>query len=224
MNAVTPARNGRKPLAPLHMTYEQFLAWSDEDTHAEWVNGRVTAFMPPKLLHQALANFLANLLSLFAEMFGLGRIVSAPFEVKLSERSSREPDIFLVSNERLGWLTNERMEGAPDLIVEIVSKESVQRDTEEKFKEYEAAGVREYWIIDNRPSKRRAAFYALDASGKYRPLSVSADGVFRSVVLPGFWLRVDWLWQQRPDVLRALAEVVGPDRVADALRRSLRQP
>lgn len=205
------------------MTYKQFLAWSDEDTHAEWVNGRVIAFMPPKLLHQAITTFLASLLSLFVEMFGLGRVVAAPFEVKLSSRSSREPDVFFVSNDRLNRLTEERMDGAPDLIVEVVSKESVQRDTEDKFKEYEAAGVREYWIIDNRPRRRRAAFYALDANGKYRPLPVTQDGIFRSVVLPGFWLRVDWLWQERPDVLRALAEVVGPERLAEALYQSLRQ-
>ncbi|MCS6848229.1 MAG: Uma2 family endonuclease [Anaerolineae bacterium] len=223
MSAVTPTRDGRRPIAHLRMTYEQFLAWSDEDTHAEWVDGEVIQFMPPKLLHQAVANFLANLLSLFVEMLGLGRIISAPFEVRLSDHSSREPDIFFVSNDRLDRLTDERMDGAPDLIVEIVSKESVQRDTEDKFREYEAAGVREYWIIDNRPRRRRAEFYALDSNGKYQLIPVTKDGVFRSIVLPGFWLRTSWLWQERPDVLRALAEVIGPDQVAEALRRSLGQ-
>lgn len=223
MSAATQTHDVQKTPVRLQMTYEQFLEWSDEDKHAEWVEGEVTEFMPPKLLHQTIARFLVNLLSMFVEMFGLGRIVPAPFEVKLSDRSAREPDIIFVSNGRLDKLTDERMVGAPDLIVEIVSKDSVQCDTEDKFDEYEAAGVREYWIIDNRPRRRRAEFYSLDRNGEYQPMPVSEDGVFRSTVLPGFWLRVDWLWQENPDVLRALAEVIGPDRVAAALRKSLGQ-
>ena len=53
---------------------------------------------------------------------------------------------------------------------------------------------------------------------------VGADGVHRSAVLSGFWLRVDWLWQAQPDVLRAVAEIIGPDQVAEALRQAIKRP
>jgi Uma2 family endonuclease len=63
----------------------------------------------------------------------------------------------------------------------------------EKFSDYEAAGIREYWLID--PRRKDAAFYQCD-DGLYSRGSIDADGIYRSKVLPGFWLRVDWLWQQ----------------------------
>jgi Uma2 family endonuclease len=215
MTAAQPIQT-QAPPERLRMTYEEFLTWSGEDTHAEWVDGEVIEFMPPKLPHQTVASFLTNLLSLFVELYKLGRIVPAPFEVRLSDRSSREPDIFFVSTSRLGHLTEERMNGAPDLVVEVVSRDSVQRDHEDKYDEYEAVGVREYWIIDNRPRRLRAEFYALDEAGAFQPLPV-VDGVVRSQGLPGFWLRVDWLWEDNPSLLRALAEIVGRDRLTALL-------
>lgn len=55
-------------------------------------------------------------------------------------------------------------------------------------------------------------------------MPVEADGIYRSAVLPGFWLRVEWLWAEQPNVLRALAEVIGPERMAQALRQALTAP
>lgn len=199
------------------MTYDQFLAWSNEDTRAEWVDGEVIEIMLPKLSHQTIAGFMANLLSLFAELFQLGRVVSAPFEVRLSNRSSREPDILFVATDHLRQLTDERMNGSPDLVIEVVSKDSVQRDREDKFDEYEAAGVREYWIVDNRPRRRSAEFYALDEAGRYQPIAIDGDGVVHSKVLPGLWLRIAWLWEDNPNPLKALAEIVGRDRLTEML-------
>jgi Uma2 family endonuclease len=66
------------------------------------------------------------------------------------------------------------------------------RDRGEKFYEYEEAGIPEYWLID--PLRREVEFYQLDARGRYRTILPDAEGVYRSRVLPGFWLRVRWLW------------------------------
>ena len=90
----------------------------------------------------------------------------------------------------------------------------------DKFDEYEAGGVPEYWIIDNRSQRQRAQFYQLAPNGQYQPVMVGDDGIYRSAVLPGFWLRIDWLWQAQPNVLRALAEIIGPEQIAQALRNA----
>ncbi len=221
-------RTGTKapPQAPpeegqrLRMSYEEFLAWSDEDTHAEWENGEVIVFMPPKTRHQQVVGFLYELLSLFVRFFRLGELLTAPFEMKLAPgKSSQEPDILFVAQEHLERLTEERLLGPADLVVEVVSDDSVYRDRVRKFREYQEAGVREYWVIDSRPGQERAEFWVLDAEGKYQPGVVDEDGVYRSAVLPGFWLRVDWLWQEElPDPLLTFAEIVGPSRVMEALR------
>ena len=205
----------------LQMTYEEFLAWAGEDIHAEWVNGEVIVHMPPKDPHQTLVAFLDRAIGLFVHISELGRLYLAPFEVKLSPDVSREPDLVFLAKEHLDRLTPERIVGPPDLIIEVVSDDSVQRDRVDKFDEYEAAGVPEYWIIDNRPGRRRAQFYHLDGSGQYQSIPADAEGIYRSKALIGFWLRVAWLWEDQPDVLRALAEIVGPDQVAEALRRAV---
>ena len=83
----------------------------------------------------------------------------------------------------------------------------MQRDREEKYDEYEAAGVREYWIIDNCPRRPLAEFYRLDAKGMYQRIE-PINGIFRSEVIQGFWLRIDWLWQSTPDEVESLREII----------------
>ncbi len=197
------------------MSYEAFLAWSDEDTHAEWVNGEVIVFMPPVTIHQLIAGFLASLIGMYANLFNLGTLLAAPFEMRLlSVRSSREPDLLFVAQENLHRLKPERLEGPADLVIEIVSPSSATRDTREKLADYETAGVREYWIIDPRPAKRQARFYQRTPDGGndgvYHEVRPDSEGQYHSLVLAGFWLCPAWLWQEPlPDVDRVLAEVCG---------------
>lgn len=207
------------------MPYDEFLAWANEDIHAEWVNGEVIIFMPPLNPHQTVIEFLYQLLNLFSSVFDLGRLRIAPFELKITlAGNSREPDLMFIAKAHLERLTTARVIGPPDLIIEVVSDDSTHRDRVDKFDEYEAGGVPEYWIIDNRPQRRRALFYRLDEQGQYQSVPVEADGIYRSTVLPGFWLRVEWLWAEQPNVLRALAEVIGPERMAQALQHALTTP
>ncbi len=188
------------------MSYEEFLRWSDEDTHAEWVNGEVILAMPPLAIHQRVAQFLLKLLSAYAETCNLGEVLLAPFEMRhLPGYASREPDILFVAREHLHRLTPERLEGPADLVVEVVSPSSARRDREEKFAEYEQAGVREYWIIDPREGVERADFYQRTLAGRYVAVLPDATGRYHSAVLPGLWLDVAWLWQ---DPLPTTAQVV----------------
>ena len=205
------------------MSYEEFLEWLDEDTWAEWVDGEVVMLSPASRLHQDVRDFLLTLLRAFVELHDLGVVLSAPFQVKLEEvRRGREPDLLFVAREHLDRLKDTYLDGPPDLVVEIVSPESVSRDRGEKFYEYAQAGVPEYWLID--PQIRWADFYRLEPEARrYRPAFGGEEGVYRSEVLPGFWLRVEWLWQDPlPPVDEALLEVGGEayaQRVLERLRR-----
>jgi Uma2 family endonuclease len=131
--------------------------------------------------------------------------------------NAREPDLFFVAAESLGRLTDTELNGPAELAIEVISTDSVLRDREDKFYEYQAGGVREYWIIDPRPKRQRADFYVLDENNIYQPVP-AADGVYRSTVLPGFWLRIDWLWAEEPNPLAALAEVVGAEQLIKAIQ------
>jgi Uma2 family endonuclease len=193
----------------LKMSYEEFLTWVDESTHAEWVDGEVTVFMPPVIIHQKTEGFLSRLLSLYVDLFSLGEVFTAPMEMRL-RRSAREPDILFIATENLWRLTPERLVGPADLLVEIISTSSVKRDRKEKLHEYAEAGVREYWIIDPRPNRRRADFFRLGDAGDYIRFGSEADERVESHVLPGFWLRPAWLWQMESlNPMTAFFEISG---------------
>ena len=177
-----------KAAPPSKMTYEEFLAWADEDTLAEWVDGEVVLYSPASDQHQNLADFLIAILRPYVESRNLGWVRSAPFQMKLEH--GREPDLLYLSRDHLERLKETHLDGPADLAVEIMSPDSVIRDRGEKFYEYARGGVLEYWLID--PEARWAEFYHLKA-GHYRPAFSGDEGVYRSEALPDFWLRVEWL-------------------------------
>ena len=214
----TPATQGQR----LRMSYEEFLAWADEDVHAEWVDGEVIVQMPPKEPHQRVVAFLISLMTLFIQLYKLGRLLPAPFEMRVfPDGAAREPDLIFIASEHLDRLSQERLSGPADLVVEVISDDSVARDRADKFYEYQEAGVREYWILDSRPGRERTDFYVLDEKGRYRPVPPDSDSRYYSTVLPGFWLYVDWVTSvEPPAVLTALAQIVGPHKLVEAIEAS----
>jgi Uma2 family endonuclease len=175
---------------------------------------------PVSLRHEQIANFLIELMSQYARLHGLGEVVGGPFQMKLA-RSGREPDVLYVEKSHLARLKSTYLQGPADVTVEIVSPESEARDRVEKFAEYQAAGVPEYWLID--AQVQQAEFYQLDAQGDYQPIAPDDKGVYSSRALPGFWLSMDWLWQDPlPDTVTTLLRI-DPQAYADYLREQLRQ-
>jgi Uma2 family endonuclease len=193
------------------MSYEEFLEQVDESTHAEWVDGEAIIFMPPTILHQRITMFLSWLLFSYINIFKLGELLSAPVEMRIHpDGNAREPDLIFVAREHLDRLTDKRLTGPADLAIELVSNESIHRDRTEKFYEYQAGGVREYWLIDPRPGQQRVDCYWLAQESKYLPIAPDEQARYHSHVLPGFWFREAWLWQEPlPDPLMTLAEIRG---------------
>ena len=223
-----PSPEHQPPTAPtmqsqrLRMSYEEFLAWADEDVHAEWVDGEVIVQMPLKRPHQRVVAFLLQVIGLFTQLFQLGEVLPAPFEMRATpDGPAREPDLIFVAREHLDLLSQERLSGPADLVVEVISDDSVARDRADKFYEYQEAGVREYWIVDSRPGRERTDFYVLDDKGRYRPVPPDSDGRYHSTVLLGFWLSVDWVTSvEPPAVLTALTQIVGPQKLVEAIEES----
>jgi Uma2 family endonuclease len=189
------------------ISYEEFLS-KYIDVHAEWINGEVIVFMTASDRHQDLVRWLISVLSLFIETYDLGWLRPAPFNMRLPQLDrGREPDILFVAKERLDIVQATHLAGPADLVIEIVSPESIGRDRGSKFVEYEAAGIPEYWLID--PEREQAEFYKLIETGRYHLASLDEHGAFHSSVLPGFWLQVDWLWQSPLPKVLAVARELG---------------
>ncbi len=201
------------------MTYAGFLDWADEDTLAEWVDGEVIMASPASNQHQDLARFLTAVLSGFVEAHDLGIIRPAPLQMKL-ERSGREPDLLFVATSHLDRLQKTYLDGPADLVVEIVSPESAGRDRGDKFYEYAQGGVPEYWLID--PQAEWVEFYLLEGA-RYRLAFSGQAGDYRAQVLPDFWLRVEWLWQQPLPLVDEVLLEIGGEAYARQLIERLRR-
>lgn len=185
------------------ISFEEFLTKFD-GKHAEWIDGEVVEFMSASDKHQDLSDFLISVLRVFIEENDLGIIRTAPMTIKLNDRG-REPDLFFVAKNRLESLKKNYFDGAPDLIIEIISPESRGRDRGDKFYEYETAGVQEYWIIDY--EREKVEFYNLDKDGYFQMVYADENNIFHSKVLPNLLLNVSWLWQEKlPNLLQVLKE------------------
>lgn len=189
---------GAPPPGPI--TYEEFLEWANEDTWAEWVDHEVVFMSPAATRHQRIASFLTSIMRTLAEESELGEIISAPYQMKLE--NGREPDVLFVAEAHRDRLRDVYLDGPADLVVEIVSPSSGPRDRGDKFYEYEAGGVEEYWLVD--PIREELEVYRL-TDGHYRSVRPDEDGIFRSDAMPGFWLKEAWLWKDPlPKVLNVL--------------------
>jgi Uma2 family endonuclease len=175
------------------------------DSHHEWVQGTVIKKSPASQDHNHLTVYLTYLFGSYFDQNPIGQFFVADFTMRL-ENSMRDPDILIILNDNPHELTKTFIRGAGDLCVEIVSPDSVGRDYQTKLKEYEAAGVREYLVID--PLRQHAVFYQLQSEGHYLAGSLTAEKYYESAVLPNLKFHIPILWQpQLPDIEEVIAMV-----------------
>jgi Uma2 family endonuclease len=173
---------------------------------ADLIGGKIVPAQLDTPAENELTAFVATLIRFYDARRDIGGdLFLHRFSFVLSATCVAEPDIAYVRSERSHLISETCMTGPPDIAVEIVSHDSVDRDYEFKREMYEAAGVPEYWIID--PLDASAEFLVLQ-DGKYQPAALEEGVRFRSTVLPGFWLDARWLFAaplpKEPDCLRQI--------------------
>jgi Uma2 family endonuclease len=177
-------------------------AWSEEEYFGlpgnhltEFDHGRIEVLDMPSELHQLLVAYLYRALLEFVGASGLGTVLFAPFPIKLWEGKIREPDLVFMLREHANRRHERYWRGA-DLVMEVMSPDDPKRDSEVKKREYAAAGIPEYWLID--PVSRSVTVLALARNSD----TYAAHGVFESgqqatsQVLPGFRVDVRALFDQ----------------------------
>jgi Uma2 family endonuclease len=181
-----------------YISFEDYLREynSYEGGRTEWMAGEVAIYpiMSNNLQHNDLIGFLYTLLSAFLELTRRGQVVLAGVPMKYSNtKPAREPDLMIVLTEHAERLLPKYIDGIADIVVEVVSPESVERDYADKLNEYEAAGVPEYWLFD--PERETPVVHVLGADGRYRRAALDGQGRLVSEVLRGFALDPALLWQ-----------------------------
>lgn len=169
-------------------TYEDYRHTSD-DIRYELLDGELVEMPSPKEIHQRLVLALGTLFNIFVSARNLGRVYISPFDVVLSDTIVVQPDVIFVSNERSHIITEDNIQGAPDLVVEILSPSNARNDTEVKREFYERHGVTEYWIFD--PYARNITVLILGENG-YEVAGIYGEGqTLTSPTLTGFSLNLD---------------------------------
>lgn len=164
----------------------------DDGNRYEVIDGELYVTPPPVRDHQHTSGELRYVIRHYLQSHPIGLVYTAPFGVILDTRSGLQPDLVYVSNERQDILTPDGIEGAPDLVVEILSPSTRSRDLGLKLRRYEAAGVPHYWVLD--PRARTLLARELSASGYGEPVTYRSGEVFRPTLFPGLEIEVARLW------------------------------
>jgi Uma2 family endonuclease len=166
-----------------------------EDNHkVEFINGKIIFHTPSQKRHQDAVGNLIKLLPTFTEKHNLGWVGFYDIMVSLT-RNDYEPDVCFWKQSKAKDFTEDQMQfPAPDLVVEVLSKSTENRDRTIKYEDYEAHGVKEYWIID--PTKQTIEQYVLSHK-KYELLFKGKDGNIESVAMKNFKIPVRAIFDKR---------------------------
>ena len=172
-------------------TYADYCQLPD-DTRYELIDGEFYLIPSPGSQHQRVSFKLARLMADFVESLLLGVVYVAPLDVILSDHDTLQPDILFVAAGRESIITPRACEGAPDLVVEVLSPSTSRRDLVLKRERYARFGVREYWLVD--PAARSLELLTLQ-DGVFHSRGIYTGNMTpASAVLPGFAFRVDALF------------------------------
>ena len=175
----------------LKFTYEDYKQTPD-DTRYELLDGELILVPAPRVTHQRTSVSIFTSLYSFVTENDLGEVFYAPTDVVLSDFNVLQPDILFVSNERSHIMTEANIRGAPDLVVEVLSPSTAQRDRTVKRNLYAQHGVPEYWQADE-DAKNVQVLTLVD--GEYEVAGTYGEGqTVISPLLPGFRLAVDDLF------------------------------
>lgn len=190
-NELTPANHIPGPHQG-QWTYSHYAVLPDDGQRYEIVDGVLYMSPSPTGFHQVIAYLIATHLNIHVQFTGLGLVLGAPFDLKLSTNTVVQPDVLVFLNKSSGAIEYKETTELPDLVVEVASPSTAKQDRTLKYRVYEQAGIKEYWIVN--PLARSVEVLVLEA-GKYQAVGVfSGEDRICSVVIPHFPVRARQLF------------------------------
>lgn len=155
-------------------TYDDWLRLPSDGTKYEVLGGVLSMTPAPSTSHQSASLHLTRAIINFVEQHDLGEVFAAPTDVKLATESVPvEPDILFIARGREDIIKEARIDGAPDLVIEIVSPSNWPYDRKTKYELYQLNRIPEYWLVDYRA--RTIEVFVLEG-GEYALLGAWGDG------------------------------------------------
>ena len=182
-----------QPKPRLKFTVKDYMS-TPNDKRYQLLDGEMIVMPSPTSRHQTIVMNIAFVLHQFVSEGSLGRVWFAPLDVVLSNHDVAQPDILFVSNSRSAIITEANVQGAPDLLVEILSPGTAEYDRGYKQALYGSHGVREYWLVD--PDAETVEVLTLGDQGLAPLATYRRGGMIDSPLLDGLALEMDLVFSQ----------------------------
>ncbi len=182
-------------LQKIVLTYDDYLRLPNDGRRYEILEGEIFVSPSPVTKHQIVSGNLYAILHHHVRTHKLGLVLHAPTDVVLSYTNVVQPDLLFVSNARKKIITEKNIQGAPDLMVEILSETSAEHDRTSKKQIYARHGVKEYWLID--PDRETLEVYKLNAKARaFRHVATyQRDEIFQPDLFPHLEITLAELWE-----------------------------
>ena len=184
-----------EPAQTIPWTYEDYLAFPEDVKRYEIIEGDYYMSPAPRTRHQKISFRLGYFLQYYLQRTKAGEAFDAPTDVILSDTNVVQPDLLVVLAARASIITEKNIQGAPDMVIEILSETTRKTDEVVKKKLYERHGVLEYWIVD--PDLALVKIYRL-TDGRYAKAEERAEErgeTLTTVLLPGLDISLTELFE-----------------------------
>ncbi len=181
------------------LTYQEFKQMEFDDNDTSWyelINGELVRKQSPTIGHQNVADNILIAMKTYARKKQLGKAFSAPLDTVLDDGNAYHPDVLFVSIDRYHILDEkeEVVIGAPDIVVEILSKGTAIYDRGDKKDIYEKYGVREYWLVN--PKSKTVEVYSFEKERFKLKQYAEETGTIKSTVLKGFKIELEKIFEE----------------------------
>ena len=170
-------------------TYDDYVRLP-EGAPYQLINGSLVMSPAPALQHQRIVAYLYR--SLYACIGYGGEVLFSPIDVKLSDTDVLQPDLVFVAQERLNIIGEQVIDGAPDLVMEVLSPSTAHHDLTTKKRLYEMHGVHEYWVVD--PKSRTVEIHTRTDTGFIQHQRRVDSGTATSALVEGLAVELDTLF------------------------------
>jgi Uma2 family endonuclease len=171
------------------LTYDDYVRLTPPDSgNYELHNGKIIYIASPTPSHQRVAGRIFRRMADYVDNFQKGEVFIAPLDTKFDEINTFQPDVLFISTARKNIVSKKKIDGVPDLVVEILSEGNNLKEMSYKKYVYESYGVKEYWVVN---LQKRTVSQLVNHDGEFVPAGIWKEGEsFESVVLPGLRMEV----------------------------------
>ncbi|MCH8293610.1 Uma2 family endonuclease [Candidatus Poribacteria bacterium] len=187
MSAIATLRQPKYHNMPA--TSAQYFALEDDGFRYELIEGRLEVMPSPLTIHQHISAEILVEIKLFLRQHPIGEVYVAPLDVELGPIDTYQPDLLFIHNDNQDVRNQPRIHGTPELVVEVLSSSTKNKDFGVKFENYARFGVKEYWIIA--PQTEEHHFYL--AEDQQFSEVYPENNRYESHVIKGFVLDLEWL-------------------------------